>query len=83
MSTYDPQREQAAYNELDQLTTDFRAAEEALEAARTRLQEGIVKHMSARSAPVGKLADHTPYDRNHVGRIARAAGVPSLRESKK
>lgn len=82
MADYDPDKMSAALAEMDQLTADFHAAEQALERAREAVQEGIVRHLTERNAPPGRLAEHTPYDRNHVGRIARAAGVPTVREPK-
>lgn len=77
MATHD--RTESPADELDRLTSVFTESEALIDAARKPLHEAIVKHLKARSAPPGKLADHTPYDRNHVGRIGKAAGVPSLR----
>ncbi|MEW2631630.1 hypothetical protein AB0903_08215 [Streptomyces sp. NPDC048389] len=77
MATHTP--EQAALAELDRLTSAFNKAEGNVEKARKPLHEAIVKHLRARSAPPGVIADHTPYDRNHVGRLGKAAGVPPLR----
>lgn len=77
MATRDPAQKATA--DLDRLTSAFTQSEERLEAARVPLHEAIIRHLEARSAPPGKIADHTPYDRNHVGRIAKAAGVPPLR----
>lgn len=82
MADYDPDKMSAAFAEMDQLTADFHTAEQALERAREAVQEGIVRHLTERNAPPGRLAEHTPYDRNHVGRIARAADVPTIRETK-
>ncbi|MEU9033799.1 hypothetical protein AB0D45_02625 [Streptomyces sp. NPDC048352] len=84
MATHDPApadeaAAKAAAAELERLTKAFTKAEDNLEKARTPLHEAIVKHLRARSAPPGVLADHTPYDRNHVGRLGKAAGVPPLR----
>lgn len=84
MATHDPAPEdqaaaRAAAAELDKLTAAFNKAEGNLEKARTPLHEAIVKHLKARSAPPGLIAEHTPYDRNHVGRLGKAAGVPPLR----
>lgn len=79
MPDYDPANEAAAYAELDALTADYRQAEEALEKAREALREAIVRRLGANHAPPGKLAEHTPYDRNHVARIAREGGVPPQR----
>ncbi|UQA95657.1 hypothetical protein [Streptomyces halobius] len=77
MATRDPAQKATA--DLDRLTSAFTQAKEELESARAPLHEAIVRHLKARSAPPGKIAEHTPYDRNHVGRIAKAAGVPPLR----
>lgn len=82
MTEYDPAKMTAAFAELDQLTANFKEAEEALDNAREELRKGIVRNLMERNAPPGQLADHTPYDRNHVGRIARDGGVPPLREPK-
>ncbi len=82
MADYDPDKMSAALAEMDQLTANFHAAEQALERAREAVQEGIVRHLTEGNAPAGKLAEDTPYDRNHVGRIARAANVPTIRELK-
>jgi hypothetical protein len=71
MTTYD-QREQAkAIAEVEQLTTTYEEAQQALDKARDALQ------------PPGLIAKASPYDRNHVGRLARAAGVEPLREPRK
>ncbi|MFJ2882434.1 hypothetical protein [Streptomyces sp. NPDC087272] len=77
MPTHESAQEAAA--ELTRLTAALTRAEQELSKARTTLQEGIVKHLHARSAPPGELSDHTPYDRVHVGRLGKAAGVPPLR----
>lgn len=80
MTEEERQREQAALEELDELTAAFKATEEVHERAREALHAAIIKHLMERNAPPGKVAEHSPYDRNHVGRIAKAAGVPPLRE---
>jgi hypothetical protein len=79
MPTYDPATEAAALAELDRLTTTYTSAVADMERARAELRDGIIRHLRERSAPPGRIADHTPYDRNHVGRIAREAGVPPIR----
>jgi hypothetical protein len=76
---YDPAIEAAALAELDALTAEYRQAEAAMEAARERMQEAIVRHLRERNAPPGKIAAHSPYDRNHVGRLRDAAGIEPLR----
>lgn len=77
MPTNDPV--EAAYAELDKLSDTFTSAEAARDRARESLHEAIVRHLRARSAPPGKLSDHTPYDRNYVGALGKAAGVRPLR----
>jgi hypothetical protein len=78
---YDPEIAAAALAELDAVTARYRAAEAELEDARKAVQEVIVRHLRERSAPPGQIASHSPYDRNHVGRLRDAAGIPPLRES--
>lgn len=79
VTDYDPETEAAALSELDALTEAFRQAEAAFEAARERVQEAIVRHLRERNAAPGKIAAHSPYDRNHVRRLGDAAGIPPLR----
>ena len=79
MSDEEKSRETAALAELDKLTAAYRRAEATLDRARDALHSSIVKHLMERNAPPGKVADHSPYDRNHIRRIADAAGVPPLR----
>jgi hypothetical protein len=79
MPTYDSAAEARAVRELKRHRDKVTTARDAVTAAREALQEGIVRHLSERSAPPGQLADHTPYDRNHVRVIADAAGVKPLR----
>lgn len=78
---YDPEIVAAALAELDALTARYRAAEAELNDARDAVQEAIVRHLRKRSAPPGQIATHSPYDRNHVGRLRDAAGIPPLREA--
>lgn len=79
MVDYDEVRMAEALAELDALTAVFKNAEDALNKAREAVQEAIVRHLREQNAPPGKVAEHSPYDRNHVGRLAKAAEVPSLR----
>lgn len=80
MTDEEKAREAAALAELDELTAAFKETGEAHERARDALHEAIVRHLRERNAPPSMVAKHSPYDRNHVGRIAKAAGVPPLRE---
>lgn len=82
MTDYDQAKMDAAFADMDKRTADFHAAAAALERAREVVKEGIVLHLTERNAPPGRLAEHTPYDRNHVQRIAKAAEVPPIREPK-
>lgn len=49
------------------------------EAERTTLADAIVAALRAGWRP-SEVDAEVPYDRNHVRRIAKAAGVPPLRE---
>ncbi|WP_432051234.1 hypothetical protein [Streptomyces xiamenensis] len=79
MTDEEREKEAAALAELDELTSKFVAAEQVADEARDALHEAIVRHLRERNARPGQVAEHSPYDRNHVGRIAKAAGVPPLR----
>lgn len=79
MTDEEKAREQAALTRLDKLTTKFRVTHEAHEKAREELRVAIVEILMERQAAPGKVAEHSPYDRNHIRRIADAAGVPPLR----
>ncbi|SOE31749.1 hypothetical protein [Streptomyces sp. OK228] len=79
MPTYDPTTEARAVRELKRQRAKLSADKDAVTAARDALQEAIVRHLRERNAPPGEVSDHTPYDRNHVGVIARNAGVKPLR----
>jgi hypothetical protein len=79
MSPTTPTPEKAkAIRDLDRLTDRFEQATSARDDRRDELQAAIVKHLKARSAPVGTISEHTPYDRVHVSRIGKAGDVPPL-----
>jgi hypothetical protein len=73
-------RRDAALKELDKLTAAYEAAESALDKRRDALHSAIVKHLMERNVRPVEVEKHTPYDRNHIRRVASAAGVPPLRE---
>jgi ribosome modulation factor len=73
-TTTDP-TETKALRELDRLTARYTAAEQAIEDSRKPLHETLIRHVRERSAPPGEIANHSPYDRNHIGLLAREAGV--------
>ncbi|MFK0063391.1 hypothetical protein ACIQTN_29700 [Streptomyces werraensis] len=79
MPTYDPDTEARAVRELKRQRAKLTTAEDAVTTTRDALHEAIIRHLRERSAPPGRISDHTPYDRNHVGAIGRAAGVKPLR----
>ncbi len=70
-----------ARDHLTRLASAFTDAEERLEAARRALNEGIVEVLMARTLGPSDVTRLVPYERQHVGRIAKAAGVPPLREA--
>lgn len=69
----------AAISELRSLDVPFVKAESDRDTARQALHAAIIKHLHARSARPGDIADHTPYDRNWIGELGRKNKVPSLR----
>ncbi|MFD6360170.1 hypothetical protein ACFWFX_09985 [Streptomyces roseolus] len=71
--------QEAAMRELDTLTEAYRATEEAHEQARQALRAAIIDKLMTRTLRPSQVEAHTPYDRVHIGRIARDAGVPPLR----
>lgn len=76
---YDPAVSAVAYAELDGVTAALQEAESRFAEARKTLQAAIVRHYADRTLPPGVIVEHTPYDRVHVGRIVKAAGVPLIR----
>lgn len=73
-------RRKAALDEIGELSAQFLEAQEELEKAREALHEAIARHLGEQNARPSEIVEHTPYDRNHVGRIGKAAGVTPLRE---
>ena len=74
-------RRKEAISEIGKLSTEFLEAQDELEKAREALHETIASILDAQTARPAEIADHTPYDRNHIWRIGKAAGVAPLRES--
>jgi hypothetical protein len=77
---YDAAIEAAALEEVAGLRAELDAAQAVTDSKRDALHEAIVRHLKQRNAPPGRLAKSADYDRNHIGRLAKAAGVPPLRE---
>jgi len=73
-------REKVALDEFDLLTAAYFEAHERFEKAREELHEAIARILEERSLRPSEVVAHTPYDRNHVGRIAKRARVAPLRE---
>ena len=69
----------AAWRDLDRFTAAFTKAKVEFEETRPPLQAAIVRHLMERNARPGDIADHSPYDRNHVGLLGREHGVPPLK----
>jgi hypothetical protein len=74
-------RRKEALDEIGKLSAEFLEAQEELDKARESLHEAIASILDEQTVRPGEIAEHTPYDRNHVGRIGRAAGVTPLREA--
>lgn len=73
-------KQQAARERLTTLGAAYTAAEEALEAARKDLTDGIVDVLKTRTLGPSEVTRLVPFERQHVGRISKAAGIPPLRE---
>jgi hypothetical protein len=69
----------SSFTRLTNLSATYKQAEEDKETARKALHGTIVRHLKARNARPGKIAEHTPYDRVWVGELGRQAGVPPLK----
>ncbi|MFE5871634.1 hypothetical protein ACFQ6V_23720 [Streptomyces roseifaciens] len=74
------EQEQDARQKLTDLSAAFTKAEARLEVTRKALNEGIAEVLMARTLGPSEVTRLVPYERQHVGRIAKAAGVPPLRE---
>jgi hypothetical protein len=67
--------QQRAIQLLDEATADYRKTEELLDDKRTALHGAIAAALRADVGP-SEVTRHSPYDRQHVSRIAREAGIP-------
>ncbi|WP_394427051.1 hypothetical protein [Streptomyces sp. SGAir0957] len=65
-----------AFARLASLSATYREAEEEQEKTRQALHEAIVRHLRARNARPGAIAQHTPYDRVWIGALGRQATPP-------
>lgn len=73
-------KQQTARDLLTELSDRYTAAEKEFEAARDALSAGIVSVLKTKTLGPSEVTRLVPYERNHVGRIAKAGGVPPLRE---
>lgn len=73
-------QQQEARAQLAALGAAYAEAEAQLAQARDALNAGIVAVLKARTLGPSEVTRLVPYERQHVGRIAKAAGVPPLRE---
>lgn len=78
--TVSEKKKQAARDRLGELGAAYTAAEEVLEAARKELTDGIVEVLKAKTLGPSEVTRLVPFERQHVGRISKAAGIPPLRE---
>lgn len=78
--TASEKKQQAARSKLTELAADYKRAEAQFEAARAALNEGIVDVLKTRALGPSEVTRLVPYERQHVGRISKAAGIPPLRE---
>lgn len=72
---------QAARDRLAELTGRYETAETHLEQVRKEVTEEIASILMARTLGPSEVTRLSPFERQHVGRIAKAAGVPPLREA--
>lgn len=73
-------KQQTARDQLAELSTRYTDAEAEFDAAREALSAGIVAILKARTLGPSEVTRLVPFERQHVGRIAKAGGVPPLRE---
>lgn len=75
------EEKQAARDRLARLTGRYEKAETQLEQVRKELSDEIAAILMARTLGPSEVTKLSPFERQHVGRIAKAAGVPPLREA--
>lgn len=77
MASLTPEQTEALA-ELETATQEFRDAERVLEEKRERVHGAVLNSLRAGIGP-SEIERHGPYDRNHVGRLRKAAGIPGKR----
>jgi hypothetical protein len=77
----DEQAKQEAQALLDRLGTERKKLEARLDDVQKETHDAIVDILMARTLGPSEVARRVQYDRQHVARIAKKAGVPPLREA--
>lgn len=75
------EEKQAARERLTRLTGRYEKAETQLEQVRKEVTDEIAAILMDRILGPSEVTRLSPFERQHVGRIAKAAGVPPLREA--
>lgn len=75
------QQEDEARSLLDRLGTERKKLEARLDDIQKETHDAIVNVLMARTLGPSEVARRVQYDRQHVARIAKKAGVPPLREA--
>lgn len=81
MTDKDQQQEEEAKALLDRLGTERKKLEAKLDDIQKETHDAIVNVLMARTLGPSEVARRVQYDRQHVARIAKKAGVPPLREA--
>ena len=76
--TTDPQ--QRARDRLTEKTRRYREAEAAMAEARKDVTEEIVDILKARTLGPSEVTRLSPFERQHIVRLSKAAGIPPLRK---
>lgn len=74
-------KQQTARDRLAQLGAVYSDRKTEFDHAKKELDAAIIEILKARLLGPSDVTRHVPYERNHVGRIAAAGGVPPLREA--
>lgn len=81
MTDKDQQQEEEARALLDRLGTERKKLEGRLDDIQKETHDAIVNVLMSRTLGPSEVARRVQYDRQHVARIAKKAGVPPLREA--
>jgi hypothetical protein len=81
MTDKDQQQEDEARALLDRLGIERKKLEAKLDDIQKETHDAIVDVLMARTLGPSEVARRVQYDRQHVARIAKKAGVPPLREA--